>query len=371
MTHQPSELAENGIYYFLGNIPSHITHALPLYNETGGTFVVLSQKAKDALDIYKVPVICLDESPNLFLQFDRSVKKTVDYLNKNAKIVLFYELFGYAPFTKINKPTTLFLTHGNMLKSYMTMNPKRLRILQDYDYMVSLSPHLKREFIEDDNINPSKLVDLGIARTDEVVRHKGKVVGKSKIAKKLSLDPLLPLFSYMPTYWGGSSVHHIGKELIQNFPEKYTLVFRPHPQTPTYIIETYEAIIKNKPNVRYVPDGVDKDINMLTLFEASSAIIGDVSSVMLEAILVDKPLIFAGVTGREELENKDLSSIKELVEYSTRINVDNIAYLDTLLDSALVRRINPDIWRTIKDRTFFHHDGTSVASIADFVRSKL
>lgn len=363
--------ADNGIYYFLGNIPSHIAHALPLYNKIGGTFVVISLAAKEALNAYNIPVVCLDDSPSLFLQFDKSLKNTVDYLNKNAKIVLFYELFGYSPFVKINKPVTLFLTHGNMLKSYMTMNPKRLKILRDYDYMVALSPHLKRQFIEDDGINPDKLLDLGIARTDEVVTHKGKVVGKKSVATKLGLNPSLPMISYMPTYWGASSVHHIGKEIIRRLPDNYTLVFRPHPQTPTYIIETYEAIIKNKPNVRYAPDSFDKDINMLTLFNASSAIIGDVSSVMLEAILVDKPLIFAGVTGREEMESKDLSSIKELVEYSTRINVGNIDYLPNLLEGALVRGIDEDIWRTIKDRTFFHYDGTSVAAIADFIKSKL
>lgn len=361
----------NGIYYFLGNIPSHIAHALPLYERIGGTFVVISKKAEEALKMYNVPVVRLDDTPNLFLQFDFSVKKTIDYLNKNARVVLFYELFGYSHFAKIKKPTTIFLTHGNMLKSYMTANPRRLKILEDYDYMAALSPHLKREFIEDDGIEARKMLDLGIARTDEVIKHRGKVFEREKIASKLGLDPDAPMLSYMPTYWGGSSVHHIGKKIIQDLPEKYTLVFRPHPQTPTYIIEHYEAIIKNKPNVRYVPDGFDKDINMLTLFNASSAIIGDVSSVMLEAILVDKPLIFAGVTGREELEQKDLSSIQELVEYSTRINVSNIDRLENLLDNSLARGIDNPIWTMIKDRVFFHHDGTSVDSIVKFIETKL
>lgn len=333
--------------------------------------MVISKSAEKALKMYDVPVVCLDDSPNLFLHFDRSVKKTIDYLNKHAKVVLFYELFGYSRFARIKSPTTIFLTHGNMLKSYMTMNPKRLKIMKDYDYMVALSPHLKKEFIEENGIDPKKLIDYGIARTDEVIRYKGKIHGRSKIASILGLDPNLPMLSYMPTYWGASSVHHIGREMIRHLPDDYTLIFRPHPQTPGYIIDTYLSIIKRRPNVRYAPDGFNRDIDMLSLFNASSAIIGDVSSVMLEAILVDKPLIFAGVTGREELESKDLSSIKELVDYSTRLNVNNIAYLKNLLESALIRDIDPDIWHATKERVFFHYDGTSVDSISSFIKSKL
>jgi CDP-glycerol glycerophosphotransferase (TagB/SpsB family) len=361
----------SGIFYFLGNIPSHIAHALPLYQEIGGTFVVTSNSARDALQPYGVPVVCLDNSPGLFLQLDSSVRKTVNYLNKNAKVVLFYELFGYAAFAKLRKPVTIFLTHGNMLKSYMTANPRRLKILQDYDYMAALSPYLKREFIEDDGIPASKLVEIGIARTDEVIKVRGKITGREQIARKLGLDPSKPMLSYMPTYWGGSSVHHIGIEIVKRLPDDYTLVFRPHPQTPSYIIDTYEAIVKNKSNVAYAPDSLDKDINMLTLFGASTAIIGDVSSVMLEAILTDKPLIFAGVTGREGLEKSDLKSIYELVEYSARINVHNINELDYILKNSIIRGVDKPIWSLVKDRVFYHHDGTSIESIAAFIKTKL
>lgn len=329
--------------------------------------MVLSKDAEDALKMYDVPVVRLDDSPGLFLHLDSSIKNTVEFLNKNAKVVLFYELFDFPKLHNLKRPKKVFLTHGNMLKSYMTSNKHRIKMFRNYDYMVALSPYLKRQFIEDDKIPAKKLLDLGIARVDDVIRHAGKIVGKKKICEAVGLNPSLPLFSYMPTFWGASSVYHIGKELARNFPEGYNLAFRPHPQTPPAVIAEYEEIIKTKPNIRYIPDGFSKDIDMLALFNASSAIIGDVSSVMLEAILVDKPLIFAQVTGREEQEEKDLESIKELVQYAGILDADTVRDLPFMLENVLSRGINEEIWSMIKARTFFHYDGTSVQSIGDFI----
>lgn len=360
---------QSGIFYFLGNIPSHIAHALPLYNKIGGTFVVTSKQAQETLQIYDVPVVCIDDVPDLFLEFDMRIRNTVRMLNKEARVVLFYELFAFPKLATLTKPKKIFLTHGNMLKSYMTANPHRLKIFRSYDYMASLGPYLRRQFIEADGIPPQKLIDVGIARTDEVIKHKGSVFGYRSLAKELGLDDSKPLISYMPTFWGASSVYHIGKELVRNLPDEYNLVFRPHPQTPAPVIAEYEFIIKDKPTVRFVADGMSRNIDMLTLLNASSAIVGDVSSVMLEAILADKPLLFAEVTGREEIEAQDLSSISELVDYSTKLNIDNIHDIKNILSNTLVRGIDQSIWRTIKERVFFHYDGTSVKSIAEFVSS--
>src|SRR5688572_3321738 len=107
------------IYYFLGNITSHILHALPLHKKLGGTFVVLSEKAKKEVEKYNVPVITIDNKPRRwtrygykikpvfhYLKIDSDLRKTSEFLNKNAEVVLFYELYDFAPSVRITTPKT-------------------------------------------------------------------------------------------------------------------------------------------------------------------------------------------------------------------------------------------------------------------------
>lgn len=378
-----NQSTEQRIYYFLGNITSHILHALPLYKELGGTFVVLSDKAKREIEKYNVPVITIDDVPRKWMRFgykikptfhylkiDRRAKKTVDFLNRNADVVIFYELYDFSESNRLTNPKTIFLTHGNMLKDYMNMS-NRLTIFRQYDYMAALGPHLKKEFIEKDRINPKKLVELGIGRTDEIVKHKGRVVLSETLIKELNIDPNKKIFSYMPTFWGASSIYHTGKDIIRYFPDTYTLIFRPHPQTPKKILGEYLDNIKDKPHIIYAPEGKYKSLGLLDVYAASSAIIGDVSSVMLEAILTNKPLLFAYDTDQHKQKERDYEAIKEVVAYSQAITPLTKEDLPAVLYRALKNGVNGAIWEATQDQTFFHNDGTSIRAIAGFIRSLL
>ena len=374
----------NGIYYFLGNITSHILHALPLHKELGGTFVVLSEKAKKEVEAYAVPVIALDNKPRRWTRFgyrikpvfhylnlDTGIEKTADFLNRHAKVVLFYELYDFPETVRLTSPHTVFLTHGNMLKNYMGESD-RLRILKQYNYMAALGPYLKKEFIEKNGIDPKKLVNLGVARTDEIVAHKGEVILPESLVRSGNIDPNKKIISYLPTFWGASSIYTVGKEIVRNFPDKYTLLFRPHPQTPEKLLQEYFDIIATKPgNILYAPEGRYEDLGLVEIFNASSAVVGDVSSVMLEAILAEKPLLFAYDTDAHQQPASDYAAIKDVVKYSEKIDVQSAVDLAEILDRSLDRGLNKKIWQKTQDQTFYNHDGTSVAAITTFIKSLL
>jgi CDP-glycerol glycerophosphotransferase (TagB/SpsB family) len=373
--------ADNGIYYFLGNITSHILHALPLHRELGGTFVVLSEKAKQEVEKYGVPVIAIDDKPSRLTRFgfrfkpvyhyltiDKSLRKTVDYLNKHARVVLFYELYDFEESVCLTKPRTVFLTHGNMLKDYMA-GGNRLEVLKQYGYMAALGPYLKKQFIEKDGIDPAKLVDIGIARTDDIVKNKGKVTLPESLVKSGDIDAAKKIISYLPTFWGPSSIYNIGKKIIRNFPDEYTLLFRPHPQTPQKLLREYFEIIAAKPgNVIYAPEGKYENLGLLEILSASSAIIGDVSSVMLEAILLEKPLIFAYDSGEHKQSDGDYRAIGEVIAHSQKIDAQNIGSLGKILETSLKNGVNASAWHEVEIRNFFHCAGGSAAAIARFVR---
>lgn len=376
-------MSDQRIYYFLGNITSHILHALPLYKELGGTFIVLSEKAKKEVEKYDVPVINIDNKPRKwtrfgykikpvfhYLKLNESLKKTSDFLNQNADVVIFYELYDFPESIRLTKPKTVFLTHGNMLKDYMGSS-NRLEILKQYDYMAALGPFLKKEFIEKDGIPPEKLVDLGIARTDEIVANKGKIILPESLVTGGIINPSKPVISYLPTFWGASSIYTVGKEIIRNFPDNYTLLFRPHPQTPKKLLQEYFDIIAIKPpgNVIYAPEGKYPGVGLIEIFEASSAIIGDVSSVMLEAILTEKPLLFAYDTDQNKQPESDYASIADVVQSSEKLNLATVINLPKLLNNSLQNEIDTSVWRQAISRNFFHSNGASVESLAKFIRS--
>lgn len=369
MTNQKNKNS-NGIYYFLGSISSHGLHALPLYKKIGGTFIVTSQQAFDSISAYGVDVIMLEDRPDINLNFGYNIPKTIRFLNKNAKVVLFYEIYSFPLGMRLTKPKTLFLTHGNILKQYL--GPKRVIALRQYDYMVGLGPYNRNKFINEYSIPEQKILPLGIARTDDVVANRGKITGADTLIDKLSLQPDRPIATYMPTYWGASSVYNVGKEILRNIPNDWNLIFRPHPQTPERIIYEYLSIIAAKPgNVVYAPEGEFKDVTLTMMYEASSIIIGDISSVMLEAILIDKPLLFAYDTGGHQQSEKDTESIKDVVDYSARIDIESVRSLPYIIENSLARGIETSIWKETKEYTFFHHDGDSVASIASFIKKLL
>lgn len=373
---------DSGIYYFLGNITSHILHALPLYQELGGTFVVLSKKAKREVEAYGVPVIAIDNKPYRWMRFGRKVKpvphytkidntlkKTTDYLNSHAKVVVFYELYDFSETVRLDRPKTIFLTHGNMLKDYMSQS-NRLEIIKQYDYMAALGPYLKEQFTRS-GINDKKLVDLGVARTDEVVKHQGKVIIPKSLTSELSIDPHKKIIAYLPTFWGASSIYTTGLEIVKNIPDNFTLLFRPHPQTPAKLLHEYLRIIEQKDNIIYAPEGRYSNLGLIDIFNASSAIIGDVSSVMLEAILTRKPLLFAYDTDSNKQPDSDYDSIKEVVKKSERIDMDTVADLSGLIYRSLKNGVDQRLWTQVIDRNFYYADGTSVAAIETFVESLL
>ena len=201
------------------------------------------------------------------------------------------------------------------------------------------------------------------------MRHRGQIVVSPDLVAETGIDPSRKIVAYVPTFWGVSSVHTVGKDIVAGFPDEHTLIFRPHPQTPDDLLAEYVELIGDRTNIVYAPHGRYEHVGLLETLDASSLIIGDVSSVMLEAILLDKPLLFARDPGGGD--EADLQPIHELVEQAGQIDASNIDVLPEFLEQTMARGIDHDVWERTKDAVFFHHDGTSVAAIQAFIQSLL
>lgn len=373
MSQPPADRSE--VVYFLGNVTSHVVHALPLWREIGGEFVVLSHEACRRLETYNVPVRALDDLPrrwqrtgprlrrtDQYLHVPGSAARTLRFLEDNARVVVFYELFDFGR-RRPRVSHTVHLGHGNWIKPYFS-GRNRVELLGRHDHVVAPGP-FGRSVMEAMGIESRQLRELGVARSDEVVARKGPRKLTPELLRVIGEPAGAHIFTYVPTYWGPSSAESVGLELVRSVRDDQIMLVRLHPQTPGRLVAAYREAARSRPHVHLLL-GDAPGLGLIDLMAAADAVIGDVSSVMLEALLLDKPLVFAG--GDDALEILHGHPITQVVERSTVLRPGASA-VDLALDSALTAGIDSLLWAETKRRLFYHADGTSVRHLADFIGS--
>ena len=109
---------------------------------------------------------------------------------------------------------------------------------------------------------------------DELYKQK---IDRSKLCKEYNLKPNQPIILFAPS-WGGKYSNDSGINNIKHFKDIDNLIVVPHP-ADYKIAKRYDVVIPNK----------DQNINQI--IHLSDFVISDVSSVLAEACLLDKPVI--------------------------------------------------------------------------------
>ena len=105
------------------------------------------------LEPYGVPVRVLDDLPrrwrrtgprfvrtDQYLHVPGAARRTVRFLEDRARVVLFYELFDFGCRGRLHGPKTLFLSHGNGIKPYLS-GRDRVRLVAAHDYVAAPGPY--------------------------------------------------------------------------------------------------------------------------------------------------------------------------------------------------------------------------------------
>ncbi|MGC4110483.1 MAG: CDP-glycerol glycerophosphotransferase family protein [Nocardioides sp.] len=370
--HRPAD-----VFHFLGNITSHGAHALPVWQHAGGEFVVLSRRARSALAAHAVPVRMLDDLPrrwrrtgprlertDQYLHVPGAARRTIRFLEERARVVLFYELFDFGRRRRLHGPKTVFLSHGNSVKPYFS-GRDRVELLHRHDYVAAPGPHGRR-VLEGLGVPSGRLVDLGVARTDQVVARRGPRRLSPELEARLGDVSGATVVTYVPTYWGPSSVDGLGLELVRQVRPDQVLLVRLHPQTPAPIVRAYAELAVHRPHVHLALTDTPGR-SLLDLLAAADVVVGDLSSVMLEAILLRRPLVFAVCDESLGLLTGD-HPFSAVVAESTLLR-HGVTDLDRALDEAIVRGIDARVWEETAAQLFFHADGTCGQRMVEFVDS--
>ena len=114
----------------------------------------------------------------------------------------------------------------------------------------------------------------GYPRMDELYNQK---IDKTNLCREYNLNPNKPIILFAPS-WGGKYSNDSGINNIKHFKDIDNLIVVPHP-ADYKIAKRYNVVIPNK----------DQNINQIIYL--SDLVISDVSSVLAEACLLDKPVI--------------------------------------------------------------------------------
>lgn len=144
-----------------------------------------------------------------------------------------------------------------------------------------------------------KLYDIGYSKSDLLLQGK---YNRDDVLDQLNLDPGLKTVLYSPSWDEGLSLRTFGNEVIENIlkVKNINLIIKLHPISycpkdgPNYIFYTGGIDWVNSfskfdsyPNFRHVPSN-----NIDPLLSAADIMVTDLSSVALEFIILDKPVIY-------------------------------------------------------------------------------
>lgn len=204
---------------------------------------------------------------------------------------------------KTRKNITVDLWHGKSLKAMNLMNPseKRPRVIKEIDYLASYSKTVDTLFNACFGMRSENYKILGSPRNDYLFQKEGE----AKKRKILNCQKDEKIIFYMPTYREYMSEGY--NQFIKNFSfEKFSLedfnkflqkenirfVLKPHPvdnrvwrgifkekNLSNFTLLTEETLAKN-------------NIELYELLAISDMLITDYSSVSMDYLLTDKPMLF-------------------------------------------------------------------------------
>jgi len=203
-----------------------------------------------------------------------------------------------------------------------------------YDLILLSGKRMGKNLLEKRLLTPTNFAKVGVPKTDILFDDS---ISSQEILEDLGLDSNRKTILYAPT-WSTfpnlslSSIPFFGVAICKAIKNKVNFIFKPHQniqrlkEFPKQISEM-RRIIKQNENMRFL----DPSIDSVSLMRASDLLITDYSSVAMEFLLLNKPLMFIDHLGKKYSDPNLLDiQIREAGEI-----VDNIENLSTTITNCL------------------------------------
>ena len=227
---------------------------------------------------------------------------------------------------------------------------EEMKMHRNYDYVIANGPEAGQWYVEGYRIDPKTISLAGMPRIDYLRNTKGIINPKLK-----EMCPTLDskkTIVYIPTFRKGEGVKT--EDLINAIDyDKYNLIITCHPNN---------RIVSDNPNVII---STDEDVLYHEWIKVCDYFVTDYSSVVFEAMLLNKP-IFLYVYDFDEYKKKrglNLDWFKEIPQYTSRDAKEVIKMIEK-------DNYNLSDLDSIKDRYLSARDNQCTKEIVDLIYKK-
>ena len=345
------------IYYYANQVYQY-GHIKPIFDQTGGTYVVNKLNRLLRFKFYMTNSIS-NTNKSTFLNTPpviiRDLRKDLDL---NGIIVSCSNTV-----IKNNKKESIsiFIGHGAGDKKY----GGSAHDLETYDYhFISGKKHLHKIKDVGIHIDDEKLIKIGYPKFDE---YSNNQINKDKYLKYLGIkDTTRKNILYAPTWeWGDGTLKRFGKKFCREISNEHNLIIRPHFEDRNHIVKLKTwARFNGLQHVYFSnPAKIIKNNSMYD-FAISDLLISDTSSINYEYLITRKPIIIVD-NNYDELHEmpSDLNILDIVQKYNG--NKDNISLM---IENELSNN-NYEQYNTMLHNCFYFNDGKSAERASDFIQS--
>ncbi len=312
------------LYYFANNI-YQFSYAIPIYEKIGGTFLVRDKKCLTQFK-WAMRKMNRDDSRNGILNYP-SVKLISKKERQNLKGIIIF-CSNSISLKEYPNATTIFLEHGTGDKKYGGAKPDKENPL---DYAAQ------------------KLLSYDYIFTS----------GEKNIYRIKNI-------LYAPTWnFGDGTLDKYAQYFIRQITTEYNLIIRTHYHDYKKIIQLkFWAKLHGLKHV-YFSNPLDQiRNNTFHDFIVSDLMISDISAVIYEYIIMDKPMIL--ISNKTKFRH-DMPNKMNAMKYATIWN--GKSYINDLIKQSFADKKRTVKYKELLDNCFFYNDGKSAERAVEFIKS--
>ena len=356
------------LYYFANNI-YQFSYAIPIYQKIGGTFLVRDKKCLMQFK-WAMRRMNKDRKKNGILNYPQVKLISKSERQNLSGIIIFCS--NSISLKKYPNAKTIFLEHGTGDKKYGGAKPGKdnpldyaAKKLLSYDFIfTSGKKNIYRIKNMDIEIEPEKIVKIGGTRFDEVICGE---LSRQIEEKRLKIkDTSRKNILYAPTWRFGDGtldkyVHHFIKQITR----EYNLIIRTH-------YHDYKRIIQLKLWAKlhgfkhlYFSNPLDQiRNNTFHDFIVSDLMISDISAVIYEYIIMNKPMIL--ISNNTKFRH-DMPDEMNAMKYATIW--DEKSDIIDLIKQSFADEERTAKYKELLNNCFFYNDGKSASRAIEFLES--
>jgi len=301
---------------------AEVNYILPIIKKTKGILVTDSKEVSDYVRLefpfvkcyfdkrenlsnYCPEVVVLADTHHLGKQskdfklvqiFHGIVDKGIIYKKKKYKNPesILYKTSDWVEHCLPKRFNNFSLLSNNLWEPFKNLKLDRL-VKNNFHLLCLIGKYQEKKFRKLNLLTKKNWKAIGFPRLDPVFNGE---LSKKTILDGLGLEPQLKTVLYGPTWRGRqefslSSIPEMGNDIFKSINENVNFIFKPHPLVKKYnefpdIMKKLEEKIENRDNFVY-PEPMN---DIIPLMYVSDLLITDFSTVGIEYLAFDKPIIY-------------------------------------------------------------------------------